>query len=334
MREYLKSKYLKWRYTIIFLFIILFLSVIMTSAIGPVYVSPIEIIRVLLGGTSQIHKTIILQIRVPRVILAMLVGIALSIAGAAMQGFFKNPMADPYIIGISSGAALGAVVAIILGIFGIFGKQILSFIGAISATFLVYTIAKTGGKIRVDTLLLSGIAISCFLSAIIALLISVSTESLHQAWFWIMGGFWFADWSKVRLSFPFILVGSSLIYFFARDLNAMLLGEESAQYLGIKVESVKKMLLTLSAFVTASAVSVSGTIGFVGLIIPHITRILVGPDHRILFPASALVGGSFLVWADAITRIWAFELPVGIITALAGAPFFIYLLRRRKSGLI
>lgn len=321
----------------IYLIAILCLTVVLTTAIGPVYVPPLEIVALvgsklhLCETTSIPHEVIIFQIRLPRIFLGILVGLSLATAGTTLQGLFKNPMADPYIIGIASGAAVGAALSITLlpSFFSVYTTPFMAFLGAMFATFLVYNIARVGGRIPVDTLLLTGIAVSLFLGAVLSFMMSVAGESLHSIFFWLMGGFWLANWTQVKITVLPVFVCFFLIYLFAKDLNAMLLGEESAQTLGINVENVKRILMVLAAFITAAAVSFVGTIGFVGLIIPHITRILVGPDHRILFPASALVGGIFLVWTDALARILG-EMPVGIITAFLGAPFFIYLLRKRK----
>ena len=323
----------------IYLVAILGLTIVLTTAIGPVYVSPLEIVALvgsklhLCEASSSINEIIIFQIRLPRIFLGLLVGLSLATAGTTLQGLFKNPMADPYIIGIASGAAVGAALSITFlpRFFSIYTTPFMAFLGAVFATFLVYNIAKVGGRIPVDTLLLTGIAVSLFLGAVLSFMMSVAGEALHNIFFWLMGGFWLANWTQVKITVLPVFVCFFLIYIFAKDLNALLLGEESAQTLGINVENVKKILLVFAAFITAAAVSFVGTIGFVGLIIPHITRILVGPDHRILFPASALVGGIFLVWTDALARLLG-EMPVGIITAFFGAPFFIYLLKKRKGG--
>jgi len=333
------SKFVHWKMVMIYLVVLLGLSIVLTTAIGPVYVPPLEIVA-LLGDklhlceiSSISHETIIFRVRLPRIILGLLVGLSLATAGTTLQGIFKNPMADPYIIGIASGAAVGAVLAITFlpSFFSIYTIPIMAFVGAMFATFLVYTIAQVRGRIQVDTLLLTGIAVSLFFGAILSFMMFWHSHDLAGIFFWTMGGFWLANWTQVEIIVLPVLVCFFLIYIFAKDLNAMLLGEETAQTLGINVENVKRILLVLSAFITAAAVAFVGTIGFVGLIIPHITRILVGPDHRILFPASALVGGIFLMWTDALARLLG-EMPVGIITAFFGAPFFIYLLKTRKKG--
>jgi len=331
-------KFMHWKMDMAYLIAILCLTIVLATAIGPVYVSPREIVSLIwyklqLGeAPSSVTDIIIFDIRLPRTFLAILVGIALATAGTTLQGLFKNPMADPYVIGISSGAAVGAAISItFLSYFiSVYTTSCMAFIGAMFATFLVYNLAKVGGRIPIDSLLLTGIAISIFFSAILSYMM-ISCHDVKGILFWTMGSFRLASWTEVAITVVPITVCCFLIYIFAKDLNAMLLGEESAQTLGINVESVKRILLVLSAFITAAAVAFAGTIGFVGLIIPHITRMIVGPDHRILFPASALIGGIFLVWADTLACVLG-EIPVGIITAFFGAPFFIYLLRKRKTG--
>ena len=346
-KNYLK-KIFHWKLIITYLTVSLGLTIILATTLGAAHISPFTVLKILLAKLPLIKNlitpswtigeaTIILQIRLPRIILGVLVGAALSIAGTTMQGLFKNPMADPYIVGISSGAALGAISTIVFGltIFGMYTIPLMAFIGAAAAIFLVYNIASVRRKLPVSTLLLAGIAVTLFLSAIISLMMYISGEKLHGIVFWLMGGLWGRNWNHVMMAFPFIFLGAIIIYIFARDLNVMLLGEEPAQHLGIEVETLKKIIILSTSLITAAAVSVSGIIGFVGLIIPHAMRILVGPDHRILLPSSALVGGIFLVWADTLARtiISPIELPVGIITALFGAPFFIYLLRTRKRAM-
>ena len=345
------KKFLHWRLVLLYLVAILAVTVVLTTAVGPVYVPPSEIVALFCGKLQlcetaaalvpQKYETIIFQIRLPRIFLGLLVGFALATAGTTLQGLFKNPMADPYIIGIASGAAVGAALSltVVPRFLGGYTTPFLAFLGAVFTTFLVYSIARTGGgagvgeggRIPVDSLLLTGIAVSMFFGAVLSFLMFVAGKDLHNIFFWLMGGLWKARWREVEVTALPVLLCFGLIYIFAKDLNALLLGEESAQTLGINVEGVKKILLILSAFITASAVAFVGTIGFVGLIIPHITRILVGPDHRILFPASALVGAIFLAWTDALARVLG-EMPVGIITAFFGAPFFIYLLWRRRKG--
>ena len=289
-------------------------------------------------NVSYVEETIIMQIRMPRVLAGALVGAALAAAGVVYQGIFKNPMADSYILGVSAGAAVGASLAIVLGIgftfFGLSSVPITAFAGSIIAVFVVYNISRVGSRVPVTTLLLSGIAVSIFLSAIVAVLQVVAGGKLHVIVFWLMGGFSYVEWKDVWAVLPLVCFGTATTYFYARDLNILSLGEETAQNLGVDVEKVKKLLLILGSLVTAAAVSISGLIGFVGLIIPHITRILIGPDHRILLPTSTIVGATFLVICDAVARVIVspVELPVGVITALSGGPFFIYLLRKKKES--
>lgn len=343
--EIMRQKLVHWRWIVITLVVGLVITIFLTSAIGPADISPLVVAKIILSkipvlnslisqSFSESSVTIVLSVRLPRIMVGVFVGIALGVAGTTVQGIFRNPMAEPYTVGVSSGAALGAVVVIFydLGFFGMFTIPLLSFVTAMGTIFLVYNVAKVNGKVPVGILLLSGIAVSLFLQAVVSIFMYSAGEELHQMIFWLMGGLWNRSWVHVQMIIPPIILGSLVIYTFSRGLDAMLLGEEPAQHLGIEVERVKKILLVLAALITASAVAVSGIIGFVGLIIPHIMRILVGPEHRILFPAAALGGGIFLVWADAIARTLpaAGQLPVGIVTALAGAPFFIYLLRRKK----
>jgi len=308
--------------TVFILFVLVVLSIIITSSIGPTNISLTDLF------SNPTAYMIVFDVRLPRVICALFVGAGLAVAGTAMQGLFKNSMADPYIIGTSSGGALGASLAIVL--LGGLGLPIFAFIGATGATFIVYALSKHQGRAPVETLLLSGIALSMFLSAILSFILSTAGKSLHQIMFWLMGGFWNVSWTSVGIAI-LIPIGSFLMLIYARDLNILSLGEEDAVHLGINVEQLKKRLLFLSSFITGIAVSISGCIGFIGLITPHIMRLIVGPDHRILLPSAMMAGAIFLMWADTIARSFANEVPVGVITSFVGAPFFIYLLRRRMK---
>jgi len=288
-------------------------------------------------GPGEINSVIIWQIRLPRVLLGALVGSALAVAGTTFQGLFKNPMADPFVIGVSSGAALGATVAMLMGLhfpaLGVGMVPLMAFSGALGTMFLVYNLARVGHKVPVLPLLVSGIAVSSFLSALVSLLVYFSDEKIHQVVFWLMGGFSGASWGYVRLSLPYMVAGTAVVLLFTRELNVLLSGEEKAAQLGVDVERTKKILLAAGSLLTASAVATSGLIGFVGLIVPHLARLVLGPDHRWLLPAAAMSGAIFLVGADGLARtiVAPTELPVGVITALCGGPFFLYLLRRRKS---
>jgi iron complex transport system permease protein len=294
-------------------------------------------------------ENIVLLHRLPGVLMALLVGVALSTAGATMQGLFRNPLADPFIIGVSSGGALGAIVGVFIhvrffsGVPENFMLPIFAFIGAMGTIFLVYTLSKKGGKVSVTTMLLVGIALSSFFSAITLFLTYLQTNDPHSVLFWMMGKLDYVDWDIVNISAPIIIIGVVCLIVFSRDLNAFSLGENTAKQLGVNVDKIKLILLGAAALVTAIAVAFTGIIGFVGLITPHIMRKLVGPDHRILIPASAIFGGIFLVWANTVSLNFStvvegltgipmslMILPVGIVTALFGAPFFLYLLLIKK----
>jgi len=333
------ERILRWRATVTYLILLLFLSLIITLAIGPVYISPTEILRVLCwkigilnSPPRKVYVNIILQLRLPRILLGILIGASLSVSGTVMQGLFRNPMASPYVIGVSSGATLGAAIAMNMLplIIGIYTIPVIAFLGGLFTLILVYNIARVKGRLRTDTLLLAGIAVSYFFSAIISILVWIVSQERHQIVLWLMGGLWGAEWIKVDVIAPLTFISLAVTYMFAKDLNAMLLGEETAQSLGTNVELTKKTLLVTSALMISASVSFSGMIGFVGLIVPHVMRLLVGPDHRILIPSSALAGGIFLAWSDTLARV-LMEIPVGVITAISGVPFFIYLLKKRRS---
>ena len=276
------------------------------------------------------HQTIILQVRLPRIALGAAVGFALGAAGTVMQGFFRNPMADPSIIGVSTGAAAGAVAVIVAPVAVPFSLPIAAFLGALGAGFGVYLLATQDGRTPVATLLLAGVAIQTFLGAVISFMLVHAGWEMREAVYWLMGHLSDASWDKFKLVTAFALLCFGVLYVFARDLNILLFGEEDAHALGIEVETTKRILLAVSSIMTAAAVAVAGVIGFVGLIVPHGMRLLVGPDHRILLPTSALAGATFLVAADTLARAQPSQLPVGIVTAFVGAPFFLYLLRTRE----
>tara|TARA_Y100001934_G_C12337073_1_gene768189 strand:- start:755 stop:1597 length:843 start_codon:yes stop_codon:yes gene_type:complete len=276
----------------------------------------------------------------PRVILAVLVGAALAQSGAVMQGLFQNPMADPYIVGVSSGAGLGATVAMGIGLdfwfYGLSGIGLLAFFGALGVTAVVYGISLRGGRMPVTVVLLSGIALGALASSITSYLMVAVRNDLfdtQRILFWLMGSLSSRRWEHVHMAWPQILVGVLYMQWLTRDLNILTQGEEYALYLGLDVERSKRLLLMGASFVAAAAVSVSGIIGFVGLVVPHVMRMWVGPDHRVLLPASMLGGAVLLINADLLARVLIepAELPIGIITSLLGCPFFLYLLSRRRE---
>jgi iron complex transport system permease protein len=283
--------------------------------------------------------TIVLDIRLPRIILAGLVGAALAVAGATYQGLFRNPLADPYLIGVAQGASLGAVIGFLLpaawnltvvGVIPMF-----AFIGAILSTIIVYFLARRGKTLPVTTLILAGVALSALLSSIVSYLVIFSGNKLHSIIFWLMGSFSGSEWSSVLIVLPYVVVGTAVIVIFARLLNVMQLDEEQAQQLGVNVESFKLILLAAATLITAASVSFVGTIGFVGIIIPHIVRLIWGADHRYLLPLAILTGAIFMILTDLIARtiMAPTEIPIGVITAICGAPFFLYLLRRRTKAI-
>jgi iron complex transport system permease protein len=283
--------------------------------------------------------TIIVDIRLPRIILAGLVGAALAVAGATYQGLFRNPLADPYLIGVAQGASLGAAAGFLLPVawnltsFGII--PVFAFVGAIIATIVVYLLARSGKTLPVTTLILAGVALSALLQSIVSYLVISSNEKMHGILFWLMGSFSMSQWSEVEVVLPYVAAGVAIIIIFARLLNVMQLDEEQAQQLGVNVERYKIVLLAAATLITAASVSFVGTIGFVGIIIPHGVRLIWGADHRFLLPFSVLVGAIFMILADLISRtlLAPTEIPIGVITAIFGAPFFLYLLRRRKKAI-
>jgi len=324
------------------LLVAVFIAVAIVSVlIGPARIGIIQGLKGLLygwhegyAGLTPSEKTIIFSIRLPRVIFAGLVGASLSAAGVIFQALLRNPLADPFILGVSGGSAVGAIIGIIIGLGSVpFGIPGLAFLGAVITVILVFLIGKNNKELHSNTLLLAGVIVNAFFSAIIMFLISISTNAdLHNITFWLMGDLSLATWVKILFVSILLLFGFAIIYSYARPLNLIVTGEETAMQLGVNVERTKIILFLAGSLVTALAVSFSGIIGFVGLIIPHIMRMLLGPDHRLLLPASFLFGASFLVVADTIARtvIPHSELPVGVITAICGAPYFIYLLRRRS----
>ena len=332
----------RWKLYVVLLLVALVISIIFSTCLGSTYIPPLEALKSLFNWAipslevNSLYEQIVIAVRLPRVVLGCLVGAALSLAGVLLQGVFRNPMADPYIIGVSSGAALGAALAIVLGLgFALLGSAtipVMAFAFAMATLLLVYNLSRVGGRVPVMTLLLSGIAVSIFLSSITAFISMFAGESLHGLYFWLLGSLSLAQWSQVMVIAPVVVSCSVAAMLYARDLNIMLMGEETATTLGVNVEDVKLIVIVISSLVTAAAVSFTGMIAFVGLMVPHMTRLIVGPDHRVLIPCSTLFGALLLVICDDIARIALAptQIPVGVITALAGGPFFIYLLRRRK----
>jgi iron complex transport system permease protein len=290
------------------------------------------------GAYPASWDTVILEIRLPRVILAALVGAALAPAGAVYQGLFRNPLADPYLIGVSSGAGLGATIAIVFGVQfrweGMGAVSLFAFGGALAATVLVYALSRMGGRVSVATLLLAGVALGAFLTSFTTFLMFQAPDAFRAVHVvgWLMGSFALASWPRVYLLTPFVVVGGLLLWSYAHRLNVLQLDEDQARQLGIPLSRTRLALIVLVSLVMAAAVSVSGVIGFVGLIVPHAIRLVWGPDHRFLLPMSAVGGALFMILSDGLARtlLSPAELPVGVVTAFCGAPFFLYLLRKRR----
>jgi iron complex transport system permease protein len=326
--------------------VVLLIAFIAGIAIGSAPVAAATVARVLsfhllpqgivdISDIPEPQQVIVWLIRTPRVIVAALVGAGLAVAGVQMQGLFRNALASPDIIGTSSGGVLGAVLALATGLAmrSIFYLPVMSFVGALLALFLVYSIATRRGRTPVSTLLLTGVAFNSLIGALTSFVISlqwVRWEVAQEILFWMMGGLDSRSWKHVWLALPCIVIGLVVALVYSRDLDILLLGEETALAVGSDIEKVKRIILTSSALLTGAAVAVSGLIGFVGLVVPHIVRLIIGPKHRYLLPASALTGAAFLILTDILARTVnrPEEIRLGIVTAMIGAPFFLYLLLR------
>lgn len=329
------------------LFLLLLIAIILAIRIGTVGIESTQIVAILvkralgidLGVTwSPAEESIIWQIRLPRVLGAGIVGAGLASAGVVFQGLLRNPMADPYLLGTSGGAALAATIAFAIPFslgFITFGLvPIAAFFGALIAVLIVYRLAHVGMYTPITTLLLAGFAVSSMLGALMSALMLLSRGTLERVVLWTLGGVSASGWGMLVTVTPLILLGSAIAFLLSNDLNAFLLGEEQAAALGVNVERKKFLLLCVGALMTGAAVALSGLVGFVGLIVPHFARIILGPNHRLLLPASFLSGAIFLMLADLLARtiLVPQEIPLGVVTALVGAPFFILLLRRAKRN--
>lgn len=323
---------------------LLVVVMIVSAAHGAAQIAYGDVARLILQGLGfevgvnlpASQATIINQVRLPRIVVGALTGAALSTAGVTLQGTFRNPLADPSLIGVSVGGSLGAVIAISTGIANnnMWLLPLFAFFGSLSSAVLVYALSMINGKSQPATLLLAGVAVNAFLGALVSALLLFTNQfpELQAILGWIIGGLRGRGWAHAGAIVIPVLVTTALLFAYARDLNLMLLGEETAQGLGVNVPRTRLILLILAALSTGAAVSIAGPIGFVGLVVPHMLRLVVGPDHRLLLPVSALGGALFLVGADTLARliIQPAELQVGIITNLLGAPFFLYLLYRNR----
>ncbi|HZW29723.1 MAG TPA: iron ABC transporter permease [Isosphaeraceae bacterium] len=333
--------------------ILLLAAILLGTTFGSVALPPLALVEIPLNRLGLAHLTptwtpqdeaILLDLRLPRVIGAALVGLALAATGTLFQGLLRNPLADPYVIGTSGGAALGAVIGLILAgpvmILGFGAVPLAAFVGALGATALVYRLARVGRRTPAVTLLLAGIAVSTVLTYLVSLLLILNDRlmlNLPRLYGWLLGGVAVSAWIQLAVVGPVILLVTVVSFGLTRSLNAFGLGEEAAERLGIPVERDKLLIIAAGSLLTGAAVTISGLIGFVGLIVPHAMRLIAGPDHRRLLPYSALAGASFLVVADLLARtiLAPVELPVGILTAFIGGPYFLYLLRasRREYAL-
>ena len=291
---------------------------------------------ILMGSGSGTEHTILFNIRLPRIILGLAIGGALSLAGVILQGIFRNPLVEPYTLGISGGAALGVSLHILLklnNLTGLAGYPLAGSIGSLLVIILLYGLSAKKGILKMQGLLLTGVMISFISSSLIMLVMAISrTQDLHSIVFWIMGSLEEPSWTLIKIMLSISVVGLFLSYFYQKDLNALMLGDEEALHLGVDVERAKKGLLILACVLTGCSVSLAGIIGFVGLVVPHVTRMFIGKDHRILLIASFLLGGTFLILCDTLARtiIAPMELPVGVITGIFGGSLFVYALTRRR----
>ena len=327
----------------LFISLVIFTFIIAMGSltVGSASISSFEAIKIIINYFTKVSEgnmseKIIMNIRAPRVLMALFTGAGLAISGVTFQGLFKNPMGDPFVLGVSSGAALGATIGLIFNLEknNYILITLLAFGGAIVTLMLVYNVARVGNKIPIEILLLSGIAISFLCNSLISLIMILKKEAMDKIIYWTLGSLNTSSYKQVLLIVPIVVLGSLFIYRRYKDLNILSMGEEDAYSLGVEVEKVKKELIIISSLIVAALVSVTGIIGFVGLIIPHIARMIVGSNHRELIPFSFILGALFLAVCDTISRVIIApgELPVGAVTALLGAPYFIYLLWKKKRG--
>lgn len=330
---------------LIFLFLFLLFSVTIAISIGSVEIEFNKVWVIILNALGfDVPKTytngeeaIILVIRIPRVLMAVIMGAMLGVAGVAAQGMLKNPLADPYIIGISAAAGFGTALMVVLGIgfYGLLIIPLVAFLFAVLSITIVYNLSQTTYRMSTTALLLAGIAISFFFSAFTSLILYFSEDKAHYILSYLMGSLWGVTWMEFYIVLIIMIPGTIALFFYGRDLNVIVFGDETAQSMGVNVEQSKKMILFLMTLLTSTTVAFCGSIGFIGLVIPHTMRLLVGSDNRKLIPYSALAGGLLLLWADVLARtlISPLDIPVGIFTALMGGPFFLYLIvQKKKTG--
>jgi len=317
--------------------IFLFFALLLSLAIGSVFLSPQEIWQTILGRGTEISTSILWRIRLPRTILIALTGAALGGSGATYQGLFRNPLADPFLIGVASGAGLGAVIAMSVkwpySFWGLMAIPMAAFIAALLTVFIVYTLARVGQTVPTTNLILAGVAFSSFATSLTSFLMIRSTSEVRRALGWLLGGASQSGWTAIIAIMPYVIIGLGILLLSGHALNLLQFGDDQAQQLGLNVTRTKRILLIASSLATAAAVAFSGIIGFIGLIVPHLIRLWFGPDYRRLLPLSIFGGATALLVSDVIARIVIApqEIPVGIVTSLAGAPFFLWVLRRSKN---
>ena len=318
-------------------FLFLLLALILSLAIGSVFISPKEIWQVILGHGSETFISILWKIRLPRTVLIALTGAALGGSGATYQGLFRNPLADPFLIGVASGAGLGAVIAMSIhwpySYWGLMAIPLSAFVAALLTVFIVYSLARVGNTIPTTNLILAGVAFSSFATSLTSFLMLRSTGEVRRALGWLLGGASQSGWTAILAIMPYLLIGIGVLIFSGHALNLLQFGDDQAQQLGLNVTRTKRILLAASSLSTAAAVAFSGIIGFIGLIVPHLIRLWFGPDYRRLLPLSILGGATALLICDVVSRVIIApqEIPVGIITALVGAPFFLWVLKNAKN---
>ncbi len=316
---------------------ILIFALFLSIAIGSVFLSPAELWNTLIGRGAEISTSILWKIRLPRTVLAVLTGAALGISGASYQGLFRNPLADPFLIGVASGAGLGAVIAMSFqwpySFWGLMAVPLAAFATALLTVFIVYAIARIGHTVPTTNLILAGVAVSSFATSLTSFLMLRSSDEMRRALGWLFGGSIQNGWTSILAILPFLVIGAGVLLMSGHALNLLQFGDDQAQQLGLNVTRTRTMILIAASLVTATAVSFSGIVGFVGLVVPHLMRMWFGADYRRLLPLSLISGASILLFADVIARVVLApqEIPVGIVTALAGAPFFLWVLRRSKN---
>ena len=318
-------------------FFFLFLALILSLAIGAVFLSPAQLWAALTGRGTEVSMAILWSIRLPRTVLVTLTGMALSGSGATYQGLFRNPLADPFLIGVASGAGLGAVIAMSVkwpySFWGLLAVPMAAFVAALLTVVIVYSLARIGKTVPTTNLILAGVAFSSFATSLTSFLMLRSTGEIRRALGWLLGGASLSDWTAIIAIAPYLFIGLGVLLFSGQALNLMQFGDEQAQQLGLNVTGAKTIMLVSASLATAAAVSFSGIIGFIGLIVPHVMRLWWGADYRRLIPLSIISGATALLVSDIFARVVIApqEIPVGIVTALVGAPFFLWVLRRAKN---